>query len=452
LETELHKLRIDKASKARRDGGSAWLWIVVVVLILGAGGFGIWQWHHASAATTVETLRVRVPEGTGTEAELVVLNATGYVMAAHKIELASKVVGRVAWVGVEMGDKIKKDEVLVRLEDDEYKARVAQQQGLLDNARATLAELEAGSRPQEIAAAKAKLNQAEAELTNVEINLKRLKTLENTRAISGQQIDDAESLARSRAAAVETQRQQYELSKAGPRIEQIDAQRATVRQLEGGLAMTMIDLGNTVIRAPVAATVLQRNVEVGEFVTTGFVGDRGAKGYVLSIADLNDLRVELDISQDNFAKISANQPCWIVTDAYPDKKYEGVVDLISPEANRQKATILVRVKVLSPDGLLKPDMNATVSFLSPKKVAATQASANSVGERPAVRIPATAVRDGAVFVVENSKALKRPVGFIKGAGKDVEIKTGLIGGEDLIISPPDSLQDGDKVKAAGRKE
>jgi HlyD family secretion protein len=168
---------------------------------------------------------------------------------------------------------------------------------------------------------------------------------------------------------------------------------------------------------------------------------------------VNDLRVELDISQDNFAKISANQPCWIVTDAYPDKKYEGVVDLISPEANRQKATILVRVKVLNPDGLLKPDLNATVSFLSPKKVAATQASgsANSAAERPAIRVPATAVRDGAVFVVESSKALKRPVGFVKGAGQDVEIKTGLIGGEDLIISPPDSLQDGDKVKAAERR-
>ena len=93
--------------------------------------------------------------------------------------------------------------------------------------------------------------------------------------------------------------------KAGPRKEQIDAQRATVRQIEGGLALAQIDLDNTVIRSPVPATVLARNVEVGEFVTTGFVGDRGAKGYVVSIADLNDLRVELDISQNDFAKVVA---------------------------------------------------------------------------------------------------------------------------------------------------
>ena len=143
-------------------------------------------------------------------------------------------------------------------------------------------------------------------------------------------------------------------------------------------------MDNTVIRSPISATVLERNVELGEFVTNGFVGDRGAKGYVLSIADLNDLRVELDVSQNDFAKVLAKQPCWIVADAYPDKKYQGVVDLISPEANRQKATVQVRVKVLEPDGLLKPDMNATVSFLSPPQAATTQASA----DRSVIRVPA----------------------------------------------------------------
>ena len=213
--------------------------------------------------------------------------------------------------------------------------------------------------------------------------------------------------------------------------------------------MSMIDLSNTIIRSPIDATVLERNVDVGEFVTTGFVGDRGAKGYVVSIADLNDLRVELDVSQNDFAKVSLKQPCWIVTDAYPDKKYQGIVDLISPEANRQKATVLVRVKVLNPDELLKPDMNATVSFLSPKKLAATQGGAvAATAESPAIRVPATAVRDGAVFVVENGKAIRRSVVVMRTTGRDVEIRKGLIGGEDLIVSPPDSLQDGARVRVA----
>jgi HlyD family secretion protein len=251
-------------------------------------------------------------------------------------------------------------------------------------------------------------------------------------------------LVNSRRAVVESQRQSYELSKAGPRKEQIDAQRATVRQLQGALAMAELDLSYTVIRAPIAATVLERNVEVGEFVTTGFVGERGAKGYVLSIADLNDLRVELDVSQNDFAKVSAKQPCTIVTDAYPDKKYAGVVDLISPEANRQKATVQVRVKVLDPDELLKPDMNATVSFLAPAARRGTTTAQADV--RPPIRVPANAVRDGAVFVVENGKAVRRNVVVARSSGPDVEVRSGLIGGEDLIISPPQSLHDGERVR------
>ncbi|MBC8106530.1 MAG: efflux RND transporter periplasmic adaptor subunit [Anaerolineae bacterium] len=448
MEAELHKLRIDKHERAKRNQRSVWPVVLLVILLLG-GAAGAWQWRSASAAPVVKTMRVRVPEGAVSESDLVVLNATGYVMAAHKIELASKVVGRVAWVGVEMGDKIEKDQVLVRLEDDEYKARVAQEQGQLDNAKAKLAELVAGSRPQEIAQAKAALDQAQSDLTTAELSLKRMKDVEGANSVAKQQIDDAEGLVRSRQAMVESQKQSLDLAQAGPRKEQIDAQRATVRQIEGALALAQLDLNNTVIRSSIPATVLERNVEVGEFVTTGFVGDRGAKGYVVSIADLNDLRVELDISQNDFAKVVSKGPCWIVTDAYPDKKYQGVVDLISPEANRQKATVLVRVKVLNPDDLLKPDMNATVSFLSAKKLAATQSSStDATAERPTLRIPSTAIRDGAVFVVEGGKAMKRTVVAGQTSTKgETEIRKGLIGGEDLIVFPSADLKDGDKVKA-----
>src|SRR5688500_15928274 len=345
-----------------------------------------------------------------------------------------------------MGDKIAKDQVLVRLEDDEFKARVAQAQGQLDHAKAQLAELEAGSRPQEIAAAEARLEQAQAEHANAESNLKRLQDLAPAGNVGKQELNDAETLVRSRAAQVEWQRQQVELARIGPRKEQIDAQRATVRQLEGALAMAQIDLGNTVIRSPIPATVLERNVEVGEFLTTGFVGDRGAKGYVVSIADLGDLRVEVDVSQNDFARVAPRQPCAIVTDAYPDKKYKGVVDLISPEANRQKATVQVRVKVLDPDELLKPAMNATVSFLTSDGSSAAQET-NDWAQHRAVRVPASAVRDGAVFVVQNGKAVRRAVTIAQGArnGRDVEVRTGLIGGEDVIVSPPETLRDGARV-------
>ena len=443
MEAELNKLRIDKSHKARHDERATWPWIVCAVVILGLGAWA-WQWHSAAAAPVVQTIRVRPVERQAAQEDRVVFNATGYVIAAHKIELASKVIGLVTWIGVEMGDKIQKDQVLVRLEDDDYRARVVQQQGLLDNAKAMLAQLEAGSRPQEILTAKAKYDQCVAELSNAQSNLKRLKSLEGSSGVTAQQIDDADMLVQSRKAVAESALQQYELAKLGPRIEQIDAQRAIVHQLEGALNNATIDLNNTVIRSPITGTVLERNVEVGEFVTTGFVGDRGAKGYVVAIADLMDLRVELDVSQNDFAKVLAHQPCWVVTDAYPDKKYAGVVDLISPEANRQKATVQVRVKVLNPDDLLKPDMNATVSFLTPHATPTSEPAS----DKPLFRVPSSAVRDGAVFVVENGKAVRRSVQTIKDAGPDIQINGGLIGGEDLIVSPPTTLEDGAKVKVS----
>lgn len=455
MESELQKLRIDKSQKARRDERPVWPWVlgalgVVVVAFL------LWRTLGTSTAIAVETFRVRVSQaqGDGSADELVLLDATGYIVAAHKIELASKVVGRVAWVGVEMGDKISKGQELVRLEDDEYRARVAQQQGQVDAAKAKLAELLAGSRSQEIARADADVLQAQVELENAELNAKRMRELETSRSVSRQQVEDADALMRSRRAQVESAKQQMELVKAGPRVEQIEAQRATVRQLEGALALAMVDLNNTIIRSTLDATVLARNVEVGEFVTTGFVGDNGAKGYVVSIADLNDLRVELDVSQNYLAKVIAKQPCWIATDAYPDRKYEGVVDLISPEADRQKATVLVRVKVLNPDDMLKPDMNAKVSFLSPKAIASTQAAAGgeATGQpttaRTTVRIPTSAIRDGAVFVVDGGKATRRAVSTgASTVGGDVEVRKGLAGGEDVVLRPPTELKDGDRVRA-----
>ena len=139
-------------------------------------------------------------------------------------------------------------------------------------------------------------------------------------------------------------RSTFDLVKIGPRKEQIDAVPGQIEQAQGTVAYAETQLSNTVIRAPVTGTILERAVEKGEFVTTSFVGDRGAKGYVVSLADLNDLQVELDINQNDFAKLGPKQKGIVTTDAYPDRKYEGYIYEISPEANRQKATVQVKVK------------------------------------------------------------------------------------------------------------
>ena len=170
-------------------------------------------------------------------------------------------------------------------------------------------------------------------------------------------------------------------------------------------------------------------------------GDKGAKGYVVSMADLNDLKVELDINQNDFAKLSPTQKGIVTTDAFPDRKYDGVIDEISPEANRQKATVQVKVKILHPDQYLRPEMNASVAFVSDAKPVSKDAAA-----KPTIVIPASAVRNSSVFVIADGRAVMRAVKTWSGGGQGVTVEDGLIGGEDLIVSPPADLKDGDKVK------
>ncbi len=443
MDAELKSLRIDRSAKKSLDP-SPWAarWIIGGVLVFVLAGAGRFAYTRLNAAVEVETSRVRSPEvyGAGGAGREVILNATGYIVAHHKIEVASKVVGKVAWIGVEKGDRVTQGQVMVRLEDEEYRAQVLQFQGQLDNLKAKLAALEHGSRPEEIAKAKADVEQSKADMENALVTLKRTKDLVDQGVLSKQSLDDAQAKYDGAVARTLSLQRTYDLAKLGPRKEDIDAQKAAVMQAQGALEFAQTQLDNTVIRAPTSGTILERNVEKGEFVTTGFVGDKGAKGYVVSLADLNDLQVELDINQNDFAKLAAEQKGIITTDAYPDRKYQGAIAEISPEANRQKATVQVKVKVLHPDSYLRPEMNASVAFYNDVKDAGGQKST-----QPLVTVPAAAVRDGSVFVMVEGKALKRAV-TVQGTGPDgVRVSSGLIGGEDVIISAPAGLKDGQKV-------
>ena len=279
-------------------------------------------------------------------AQGVVLNATGYIVAAHKIEVAAKVVGKVKWIGVDKGDRVREGEVMVRLEDDEYQAQLQQAKGQMAKLQARLDEALHGSRPEEIAQALANVEVGKADLENARVTLDRTKGLVREGVAPQQSLDDAQARYDSAVHKLNALQKTYELVKLGPRQEEIDALRGQVEQAKGVVAYAETALANTVIRAPVTGTILERDVEKGEFVTTSFVGDRGAKGYVVSLADLNDLEVELDISQNDFAKLHSGQHGTVTTDAFPDRKYDGFIKEISPEANRQKATVQIKVKVV----------------------------------------------------------------------------------------------------------
>jgi HlyD family secretion protein len=443
MDSELKSLRIDRSAR-RHDEPSPWAvrWIIVGILLFVVLGTARFIYGRLDAPVEVDVVRARavsaLPGGEGN----VILNATGYIVAAHKIELAAKVVGKVAWIGVDIGDKVKAGQILVRLEDDEYRANVAATRGNVETLKARLAEAEHGSRPEEIAKAKADVDQARADQENARIVLERTRDLVAQQIFPQQNLDDAQTRYEAAAAKYTSLERAHELVRLGPRQEQIDALRAQVRQAQGTLDYAQIQLENTVIRAPIDGTILERNVERGEFVTTGFVGDKGAKGYVVAIADLRDLDVELDINQNDFAKLESKQPGVITTDAYPDRKYPGVIREISPEANRQKATVQVKVKVLDPDDFLRPEMNASVAFYSPE-----DADSEKNEHRRIVIVPASTVRDGSVFVVAGGKAIRKTIKVDGTMPQGVQVSEGLIGGEDLISNPPADLKDGQKVQS-----
>ncbi len=447
MPSDLEKLRIDRSQKA--DGGPpkwAARWIIAGVALIVLFGVANLVYSRWTSAVEVEVMRVRPAETAAAAAgRRIILNATGYIIAAHKIELASKVVGRVAWIGVEKGDKVKKGQPIVRLEDDEYRAQLQQARGYLQSLEAKLEELENGSRPEEIAMAKANLEQARADLENARVNRERVRKLAAEGVLSRQALDNAEAQYEAQAARVRSLEKNYELVKLGPRQEQIDAVKGQIEEARGRVAYFETQLENTVIRAPIDGTILEREVEVGEYVTTSFVGERGAKGYVVSLADLNDLQVELDINQNDFARLKPRQPGIVTTDAYPDREYEGFIEEIAPEANRQKATVQVKVKILEPDEYLRPEMNASVAFYeeAPGEGAAGET-------QRVVYVPPSAVRDNAVFLYVDGRAVRRTVKTGGITAQGMRIEEGLYGGEELIVAPPADLQDGDRVRVRGR--
>jgi HlyD family secretion protein len=444
MELELRNLKIDRTARRQQESKSRMVLnlIAVAVLISIAAIGALILYKKLNAATVVQVVQVQSPMSVSAAGEQVVLSATGYIIAAHKIEVASKVNGRVAWIGVDKGDKVKAGQTLVRLEDDEYRAQVTQQRGQMANLKGRELEIKNGSRPEEIEKARYDVSQAKADLDNAKVSLDRTKQLVADGVFAKQTLDDAQAKYDGGVAKVASLQRLLDLAVLGPRKEQTTQIGGQIEQARGALDYAETQLGNTIIRAPIRGTILDRNVERGEFITTGFVGDKGAKGYIVTMADLNDLQVELDISQNDFPKLGPNQKGVITTDAYPDKKYQGAIEQVSPEADRAKATVQVKVKVLKPDEFLRPDMNATVQFINdaPKEAAGTTEA------KRVVVVPPGAVQGDHVFVVVKSKAIKRAVTTGGSSDKGVMVSSGLIGGEDLIVSPPADLKDGQKVE------
>ena len=449
---DLQSLRIDRSL---RDGGGeppAWSRRIIVggislVVLLGIAALA----YRALASSTPEVEVVRATAEGSEAAGSTVLSASGYVVAHHKISVNSKVTGRVAWIGVEKGDKVKEGQVLVRLEDEEFRAMYEQARGAYESAKARLAEAEHGSRPEEIQQADHNLAEARATAANDKINLDRTRDLFAQGVVSKQNLDDAQAKYDADQQRANSLEQAFRLMKLGPRAEEIDRARADAEQAKGQMDYAKSQLDATIIRAPVNGTILERTAEKGELVTAQFASgaEGGPRGSVVALADLNDIQVELDIAQDDFAKLSPHQEGIVTLDAFKDRSYKGEIAEMSPEANRQKATVQVKVQILQPDSYLRPEMNATVQFKAPKKKD-DKADAN---QKSYVFIPTAALhdKDGArfVFLAFQGKALRRDV-HVEGQRSGGYLVDSLVGGENVITAAPADLENGQKIRIKGQ--
>jgi HlyD family secretion protein len=446
---DLEGLRIDRAAMAEAPRESFWAraYILIGMGVIVLLGIAALAYRFVGETPEVEVVRAQA-QGGDVPTGSVVLTATGYIVAHHKINVNSKVTGRVKWIGVEKGDHVRQGQVLVKLEDDEFRAQYEQAKGSADSARAYLEELEHGSRPEEIAEAQHNLDETRAMLADDKATLERTRQLFAQGVVSRQALDDAIAKADSDQQRVNSLDKVFQLARLGPRAEEIARAKGGLEQAEGQASYAKSLLDATEIRAPVNGTILDRTAEKGELITAQFASsaEGGPQGSVVSLADLNDIQADLDIAQDDFAKLTPHQKATVTVDAFPDLHWDGVIAEVSPQANREKATIEVKVQILNPDSHLRPDMNTTVRFIADEnKGGSTEAAA--------AYLPTAAIRDADgnkyVLIAFQGKAMRRDVKILSQRSGGALV-SGLNGGETVITTAPEGLKDGDKIKIKGQ--
>lgn len=443
LDSQLSKLRIDKSKKRPRRTSARWSWLVILVLVAVAAFGGYRKMYGPIQVRTARVEQEALVPGKGPA----LVTASGYVVPRHKVEISSKVIGRINEAMVKRGDRVEKGSILLKIEDDDFQARVLSSEAQVATLRARVAELRAGSRPQEIEAAEAAVASAEATLRNAQLDVQRLEALERQRAAARQEVDRAITARDVAQARLESERKNTELVKIGPRREQVEAAEAQLREAEANLELAKTELDYTVIRAPMSGTILEKLAEQGELVTnTNFGGTRGAKNSVVSMADLSDLQVEVDLNEVELSKVKLGQQTEIRLDSNPQRVYAGEVDEISPQADRQKGSVQVKVRIIEPDESIKTEVNARVTFLG-DPVTPGQDGTGQVR----LWIPKSAVvqgREGAsVYVLSDGKATRKPVTLGAEGEKGLEIINGLVDTDTIIMAPIERLSDGARVAA-----
>jgi HlyD family secretion protein len=387
---DLASLRIDRSRPPRAAGGSRLRTAAIAggaLVLLAAAGF---VWRSLAAPLEVSVVYAQRTEPGGETASGAVLSGSGYVVTGDKyISIGVRVAGRIDAYLVDESDKVTKGQPLVRLDDRDYKAILARTRAGLERAQANIA------------------------LRTKEIE--RIRFLRSRDVASQSELDVKEN--------------------------ELRVAEAEAGELRAEISQAEVNLDYTVLRAPMDGVVLAKLKEVGEIaVPGGFAGS----GDLIRMANLDDLRAEVDVNEADLARVRLHQPAQVIADAFPEKKYAASVVKLYPQVNRQKGTLKVEVKITEPDDVLRPDMSVRIHFLA-------EAKPTTEGE-PVVLAPRAAVRvdNGAsyVWVVTEGKARRVSLTLGEEMGDRIVVRSGLLGGEALVVGDVEGIADGRKVVVA----
>jgi RND family efflux transporter MFP subunit len=400
LQQDLAALRLEHSPD--RPGLGRWIGWIIVFVSLAAAGIGVWTWATRARPIDVEVAVVS-ERAAGTQAA--VLNASGYVTARRRATVSSKITGKVIEVNVEEGMAVKEGQVLARLDDSSARAALA------------LASAQAES-------ARKAVNENEVHLVQARLTLGRVAELFKQRVASQSEVDQTKSEVDATEARINALREQVNVANS-----QVEVQRT--------------DLDNTIIRAPFTGIAITKDAQPGEMVSPVSAGGGFTRTGICTIVDMHSLEIDVDVNENYINRVRSGQHVSAVLDAYPDWQIPGHVITMVPTADRQKATVLVRIAFERLDPRIFPDMGVKVTFLREEE------EATALAVRAITLVPKAAVlTDNAnnfVFVVVSDAVERRAVRVGGADGDRVEVLGALRSGERVVLRPPPNLSDGAKV-------
>lgn len=401
LKDELAALKIERPAEPK---SRPWIKWVVLLVVSGSAAAGAWRYVTRPRPLEVETASV-TQRAAGSQAA--VLNASGYVTARRRATVSSKITGKVVEVNVEEGMAVREGQVLARLDDSQFKASLA------------LAEAQAE-------AARRSVRESEVRLDEARIALQRTQALAAERIAPASDLDAARALVDSLVARIDLAREQVRVAER-----QIDVERS--------------NLDNTIVRAPFSGVAVSKDAQPGEMVSPNSAGGGFTRTGICTLVDMRSLEIEVDVNESYINRVADRQPVTAVLNAYPDWQIPARVITTVPKADRQKATVLVRIGFAELDPRILPDMGVKVTFMKE----ADAPAADSVSSRPVMLVPKAAVRtennQSYVFVAANGLVDRRAVKVGGVDGDRVEVLAGLSGSDRVILSPPPTLAAGASI-------